>query len=197
MRNKYLRLISDSVIFTIGNFLAKLIQYFLLPFYTSKLTTQAYGTSELLNNLSDILLPIMTLAIYEAVFRFSINNEYNQAALLYESISFLFRILIGSFIIATIVQHFIHYPYTYNLLILIFAVSFRKLFANYARGSGYSKCFAVSGIVDALALAFFSWLFLSRFQWYVRGYLLAITIAHIISAIVLFLRSQKTDIINN
>jgi len=186
MRNKYLRLISDSVIFAIGNFLAKLIQYFLLPFYTSNLTTQVYGTSELLNNLSEILLPIMTLAIYEAVFRFSINNEYNQAALLYESISFLFKIFIGSFIIAVAIQYFTHYPYTYNMLILIFAVSFRTLFANYARGSGHSKCFAASGIINALALALFSWLFLSRFQWNVQGYLLAITIAHIISAIVLF-----------
>ncbi|MBP9024079.1 MAG: polysaccharide biosynthesis C-terminal domain-containing protein [Spirochaetes bacterium] len=186
MSNKYLRLISDSLIFAIGNFLAKLIQYFLLPFYTSNLTTQVYGTSELLNNLSEILLPIMTFAIYEAVFRFSINNEYNLAALLYESISFLFKILIGSFIIAAAVQYFTHYDYTYNLLILIFASSFRTLFANYARGSGHSKCFAASGIVNALALALFSWLFLSRFQWNVRGYLWAITIAHIISSIVLF-----------
>lgn len=150
------------------------------------MTTQGYGTAELLNNLSEMLLPIMTLAIYEAVFRFSINNEYNQDALLNESISFLFKILIGSFVIAALVRYFTHYPYTYNLLILIFALSFRTLFANYARGSGHSKCFAASGIVNALALTLFSWLFLSHFQWDVRGYLLAITIAHIISSIVLF-----------
>ena len=39
----------------------------MLPFYTSVMTAEVYGTAELLNNLSDMLFPIVTLSIYEAV----------------------------------------------------------------------------------------------------------------------------------
>ena len=73
--NKYLRLLSDVGVFAVGNLLAKLIQYFLLPLYTSAMTTETYGTAELLNNLSEMLFPIVTLAIYEAVFRFAVDPD--------------------------------------------------------------------------------------------------------------------------
>ena len=68
--SKYLKLLSDTGIFVIGNFLAKLILYFMLPFYTSVMTAEVYGTAELLNNLSDMLFPIVTLSIWRSSFPF-------------------------------------------------------------------------------------------------------------------------------
>ena len=59
--SKYLKLLSDTGIFVIGNFLAKLILYFMLPFYTSVMTAEVYGTAELLNNLSDMLFLLDTV----------------------------------------------------------------------------------------------------------------------------------------
>ena len=185
--NKYLRLLSDVGVFAVGNFLAKLIQYFLLPLYTSAMTTETYGTAELLNNLSEMLFPIVTLAIYEAVFRFAVDPDQDLDALLYESTALLVKMFLGALAVGLILQKVIGYAYTYELLFVLAAYSFRMLFANYARGAGYVEVFSLNGIVNALALAVFSWLSLVRLDYGVRGYLFALGCAHIASGVVLLI----------
>jgi O-antigen/teichoic acid export membrane protein len=185
--SKYLKLLSDTGIFVIGNFLAKLILYFMLPFYTSVMTAEVYGTAELLNNLSDMLFPIVTLSIYEAVFRFAVDRDQNLNALLYESTALLSKLFLGLFVVVLLVQHFMRYAFTFELFFVLLTLSFRMLFANYARGSGYTKCFSLSGVVNALAIAGFSWLFLVHFNLGVKGYLLALGCAHITSILTLFI----------
>lgn len=184
-KNKYIRLLSDVGIFAVGNFLAKLIQYCLLPLYTSAMTTETYGTAELLNNLSEMLFPIVTLAIYEAVFRFAVERDSDLDALLYESTGLLVKVFLGLFGAAFVFQKIIGYAYTYELLFVLASYSFRMLFANYARGGGYVKAFSLSGVVNAFALAVFSWLFLICLDYGVRGYLMALGGAHIASIAVL------------
>ena len=185
--NKYLRLLSDVGVFAVGNLLAKLIQYFLLPLYTSAMTTETYGTAELLNNLSEMLFPIVTLAIYEAAFRFAVDPDQDLDALLYESTALLVKMFLGVLAIGLILQKVIGYAYTYELLFVLAAYSFRMLFAYYARGAGYVTAFSLNGIVDAFALAVFSWLFLIRLDYGVRGYLLALGFAHIAAIVVLLI----------
>ena len=185
--NKYLRLLSDVGVFAVGNLLARLIQYFLLPLYTSAMTTETYGTAELLNNLSEMLFPIVTLAIYEAAFRFAVDPDQDPDALLYESTALLVKMFLGVLAIGLILQKVVGYAYTYDLLFVLAAYSFRMLFAYYARGAGYVTAFSLNGIVDAFALAVFSWLFLIRLDYGVRGYLLALGFAHIAAIVVLLI----------
>jgi O-antigen/teichoic acid export membrane protein len=185
--NKYLRLLSDVGVFAVGNLLAKLIQYFLLPLYTSAMTTETYGTAELLNNLSEMLFPIVTLAIYEAAFRFAVDRDSDLDALLYESTGLLVKMFLGLFAAVLVFQRIIGYEYTYELMFVLAAYSFRMLFANYARGGGYVKTFSLNGVVNAFALAVFSWLFLIQLDYGVRGYLMALGCAHIASVVVLLI----------
>ena len=186
MKQKYLQLISDFGVFAIGNFLVKFVQFFLLPLYTAAMSTEEYGIAELLNNISEIVFPIMTLAICEAVFRFSIEEEGNKAAILYESLWVLIKGAFVVIIVVSVLQYFVYNPYVYHVFLVIFCYSVRMLFANYAKGSGYVKCFSLSGIVNALALAILDWLFLIRLRLGTAGYLMAIIGAHLISAVVLF-----------
>ena len=48
MNSKYKLLASNTIIFAIGNILVKLISFFLMPLYTSVLTTAQYGVAEFL-----------------------------------------------------------------------------------------------------------------------------------------------------
>lgn len=80
LNSKYKLLLSNTVIFAIGNILVKLISFFLIPLYTSVLSTGQFGEAELVHSTIEILLPIMTLCIVEALYRFSIdkNTDYKQ-----------------------------------------------------------------------------------------------------------------------
>lgn len=79
MNIKYLNLASNVFIFGIGNLLVKVIQFFLLPIYTLYMSSSDYGIAELLKNYSEMLCPIVTLCIHEAVFRFVLEKEYMQS----------------------------------------------------------------------------------------------------------------------
>lgn len=185
MTNKYFRLISDTAVFMIGNLLVKLIQFLLLPLYTSVMTTDDYGSAELLNNFTEMLFPIVTFTIYEAVFRYAIDKDVDKDALLYEGSRFLLKNVCILSLIAGLIWLFLRYPFTFYVLFVLVAYSFRMLFAYYVRGMGFSTCFSFSGVVNALVLSVCSWIFLIQVPMGVKGYLLALGFGHIASAITL------------
>lgn len=185
--NKYIRLIKDVFIFTIGTVLAKAIQFILMPLYTTYMTTEAYGIAELTNNMSELLYPIVTLCIYEATFRFVVGSKYSKDEIISSSIKIiLLSSLIGA--IFVIVSQFIfYYEYTIYLYIILYAYSLKMLLAFYIRGKGQNRLFAISGIFNAVFLALFSVIFLVYLKLDVKGYLLAIAFSYILTMILLFI----------
>lgn len=184
-QNKYFRLLADTGVFAIGNLLVKLIQYFLLPLYTAAMTTEAYGIGELLNNLTELLFPIVTLALYEAVFRFSIEKDVDNSALIYESCKLIAKIFIALAIAVGIIQYILQYEYIWLLFFSLLCYSFRMLFANFARGCGATKVFSISGVINAIGLATLSFIFVFHFRLGAKGYLFAVSGGHLLSLIYL------------
>ncbi|WP_349946260.1 polysaccharide biosynthesis C-terminal domain-containing protein [Lacrimispora sp. BS-2] len=187
LKNKYMRLVNDMAVFTVGTVLTKLVQFVLMPLYTTYMTTEAYGVAELTNNMSELLFPIVTLCIYEAVFRYVIGSKYSKEEIVTSSIKVLFLSSLFGAILVFFLHFVLHYKYAFYLYLILYAYSFRMLIAYYARGKGYSKLFAISGIVNAFFLALFSVLFLVYFRWDVKGYLLAIAFSYIFSMLFLLI----------
>ena len=69
MKEKNIRLLSNTAIFTVGKFVSKLIVIFMLPFYTSCLTNAEYSTADLITNLCNLIIPIAALGVGEGIFR--------------------------------------------------------------------------------------------------------------------------------
>lgn len=78
---KYKYLAKNVGLLTISNFATKLLSFFLVPLYTSVLTTAEYGTYDLFNTTVGVLLPILTLNVQEGVMRFALDKEYDRGAL--------------------------------------------------------------------------------------------------------------------
>lgn len=186
MRNKYVRLVIDISVFIAGIVLAKVVQFLLMPLYTSNMTTEAYGVAELTNNISELFFPIVTLCVYEAAFRFVVGSKYKNEEILTSSIKILsFTALLGAALLV-ISNIFFKYEFAGYLYFILYAYSFRMLVAYYVRGKGYARLFAESGIITAVFLAFFSYFFLVKLQWDVKGYLLSIGFSHLCSLVYLF-----------
>ena len=54
-------LAKNIIIFAIGSFSSKLLQFLLIPFYTRVLTNSEYGTIDILQNIATLLIPIISL----------------------------------------------------------------------------------------------------------------------------------------
>ena len=71
--SQYKRLFKDTVLFAVSDFASKCITFLLLPLYTSVLLTDEYGKLDLLNNMVNLIYPLLTLAIVEATIRFALD----------------------------------------------------------------------------------------------------------------------------
>lgn len=183
---KFRSLASNTLVFTVGNALVKLIQLLLLPLYTSYMATSDYGVAELVNNLSDFLYPLFCLAIYESVFRFLMEKDAPKEELLGGGLLVLLVTIPVGALVSGVAFAFFSYDQAWGCYVLVLAVSVRMLLAQFARGSGEVVRFAVSGVLNALFLLLFDVVFLVLFDGGVNGYVLALVLGNCCSACYLF-----------
>lgn len=105
--NKYKSLFSDTLVFGLGNFTTKLIYFFLMPIYTLSLTTEEFGLADLLNNSLQLVMPVLTLSITDAVFRFVLDKDSNHRSLFCNGLQILGYSYIMVIFITTVVCFFI------------------------------------------------------------------------------------------
>ncbi len=193
--SKYSKLIKDTAIFGIGNFTTKLIYFFLMPIYTLSLSTKDFGIADLLNNSLQLVIPIFTISISDAVFRFSLDKDVKHEELLANGL----KVLSWSYIIVAILLCFVsvfnldYYWYIFGILYV--TESIKSLFAQFTRGLGKVKEYAINGIIAAVVLLISTYIFLRIINLGIEGYLLAFVVANIFASIyLLFVVGIKTYI---
>jgi len=96
-QGKYKYLAKNIGLLTLSSFATKLLSFFLVPLYTSILTTADYGTYDLFNTTVGVLIPILTLNVQDGVMRFAMDRNYDRRAIV--TVGFRY-ILIGTAITA-------------------------------------------------------------------------------------------------
>lgn len=81
-KGKYRNLFENMALFTVGNFVSKLLVMLLVPFYTNVLTTAEYGIADGMQATLLLLVPLLTLNIGEAALRFGIEKENGRGNVL-------------------------------------------------------------------------------------------------------------------
>jgi O-antigen/teichoic acid export membrane protein len=181
--NKYKKLISNSIIFAIGNLTVKIAQFFLLPILTLYFTTEQYGLSTTLLDIVELLTPIVTLGIAEGLFRFTVDGSHNNEELMSSGLA----VIMCGFAVFT-VGYLIFYainPQNYILLLipLFFVRGLKKFVAEFARGLGRTFLYAFNGIFESVSLIGSSALFLLVFDMGVEGYVLSLIVSALVSLI--------------
>lgn len=72
------RLIKNTGIIAVGGMATKLVQFLLLPLYTSVLSTADYGTVDYINTIALFCVPAVSLLMDEALFRFLIDCRTDE-----------------------------------------------------------------------------------------------------------------------
>ena len=73
-------LMKNTAIILFGKVCTQLISYLLLPLYTTVLSTEEYGTVDLLITYVTLIAPVVTLQMEAAVFRFLIDVRSDKTA---------------------------------------------------------------------------------------------------------------------
>lgn len=68
-------LMKNTILLSLGAILTKGLSFILVPFFSRWLTTEDYGTFDLMGTYVSLLIPLITVACGEAIFRFSVNSD--------------------------------------------------------------------------------------------------------------------------
>ena len=120
-------LVKNTAILTIGKICTQLITFFLLPLYTGILSTEEYGTVDLLNTLVSLLLPVVTFQIEKGLFRelvTSRDDEKKKKIIISTSIFTIIIQCIIYIIIFAIISPFVHNNYKIFLATNVLAYIF-------------------------------------------------------------------------
>lgn len=90
LSNKYRNLAQNTVIFAIGTFSSKLLVFIMMPIYTRALSTAEYGTVDLIQQISNLLVPIVTLGVTNALIRFGLDKSFRKNDVFYNRASYVF-----------------------------------------------------------------------------------------------------------
>jgi len=142
-------LVKNTFLLSLGKFLPKAVQIITLPIITDCLTKSEYGTHDLISTLVMLLLPIATLQIQSAAFRFLIDcrNDRNAAADIITNI--LVVVFPISFVVSLgIIVFFPGYGLLFKsvLALYFFIESLEATLAQIARGLGNNKAYSIGAI---------------------------------------------------
>ena len=191
--NREKELLKNTAIITIGNIATKLISFFLLPLYTALLTTKEYGVVELLNTLVSLCVPIFTLQLDQAIFRYLIDNRGKEDNIKKGISTALKFVIIASILFLAIFFVFsplVNNEYKYFLATNVIASIFSSMFLQISRGLGDNKVYAEGSFITAAIAVILNVVFIAGFKWGANGMLSANLIGNIICSIYIFFRKK-------
>lgn len=184
MNGKYKRLIRDMGIFALGALGSKLITFMLLPLYTHILTTDEYGISDLIFTLGQLLLPFVSLAIFNGLLRYGLMRDVKpQDALCCATRVFVFGSILAIFLtplLRIIPSIGVWRWFLCAYVISSFAVSNSLV---YLKVKDKNKLYALLSILQTLILVVCNIIFLIFLDFGVRGYLLSYIISNFVTVL--------------
>ena len=185
--DKYRKLISNTFIFAVGTFSSKVLVFLLMPLYTNVLSEEQFGMVDLMVQVGNFLLPIVSCGIINGIIRFGLDKYYKKSDVF--TTGFL-TVFAGFGILLLLEPLLSNIPYlkenTFLIYIFVLMSSLRSLCSQFVRAKGYVKLYALDGILSTATTIFFNVLYLVVLKWGINGYMLAMISADTLSSIFLF-----------
>lgn len=191
--NEKMRLLKNTGLIAIGNSGAKIISFLLLPLYTSILSTSEYGTYDFIVAISAFLLPVVTMSMHEAMFRFIIDTG-NKGETFKKNISNAFIAVICGIVALGCIMFLIHMFFDVaNLLYIWLYVTATALYTfsnNLLRGLGKIKEYAIVSSSKTTLQLILNVITVAVLRLGMKGLLFSLCVSEILSFLVVAVVSE-------
>ena len=190
-KNRIAFLLGNTLVFALGGLAIKAVSLVLMPLYTTALTAGEYGTAELLNSAIEIVLPLLSVGVVEALYRFSIDDDVPKDELFAGSLVVLGGGVVCAGVACALGSVLWNMEHAAAFFVLFCSVCVFKATTQLARGLGHVRRFVVYGLINALAMVVSTYLLLVRAHTGIEGYLWSYTIGYLVGGLVAFLGSAE------
>lgn len=195
-KNKYL--LKNSAIFAIGNIGTKLINFFLVPYYTYVLSSEQYGTVDLLFTVCSLIIPGIMCNINEAVMRFLMDKNGRDDEVGSVALCFMVFGAVGGLILIPIFSLIpLTRPYVLEMYLYIILNAAHSVVFYYLRGKEELMKYAICSILTTLFIAVFNIGFLTVLHAGIKGYFWAYDISYLITIVIAIIWGKEYRVISN
>ncbi len=185
------RLLSNTMVFTAGKFISKLLVFIMTRFYTACLSPSEYSAADLIANMANLLIPLACLGITEGIFRSAAAREGNKEAFFTNG---LFVLGVGSVAFLCLSPLLGLIPFftgtAWLIALYVLMSNFHSVVSQYLCAVGRTKLFAGQGILNTALTIVFNLIFLLVLGMGVTGYVLSIILADAVTTLFLILYSR-------
>ncbi len=200
--NKYKRLGKNTLLVFIGNAGSKLIGLVMLPFYTSWLSVEDYGVTDIINVYVSFLVSIVSCCIAESRYYLSKRGESGEAkAIFLQGICFGYQVFsFLSLFVLDVRFCFFHIwflnsftDYLWLIYGLMAATLLQQFFQQFTRSIDKMIVYGMAGYLLTLLTAICSFILIPLKG--VVGYVLSLILANLFTGVYSFFFSGKLQIL--
>lgn len=146
------KLLKKSGLYLIGNMSSKLLTVLILPIYALYLTPDSLGYFDYSQTVINVLLPMIYLAIWEAVLKFvlSENDEIELNRTLSTSIIFVLLFSIFILLISFIITSFYEFSNINFIRIMLVSQGLAQIWQYYARALKRNNIYVISSVLSTV-----------------------------------------------
>ncbi len=193
-QSKYSYLSKNVLLFALNGFVPKLLSFLLIPIYTGCLSTEQYGVSDLILTTVQLLIPIFTLDIQDAVMRYAMDKNYEKDDVFSSALRIIgigFVLVVGG----TVAVSFMKLPgiensYLFFFVLMYITTALQNTVSLFCRTIEKVQVIVVSSALHSIITLSANILFLVVFQWGLNGYLLANSIGSVVGLIYCFIGAK-------
>ena len=177
----------SSMVYFMGNVLTKIISFFLLPLYTTRISTDEYGYFNTSTNYLDILIAILCMEIWSVIMRFMFDYEGRRGkekAITNGLVIFCVSLL-GYCAVFAVLALALDLQYLLLIFIMGLCSMIQAIYTYTTRGLGYNAVFAVSGIVGSLVNSLTNVALILGFSMTVKSLYLAAIAGYVVQILML------------
>lgn len=186
--SRYTRLLSNTAILGAGTFISKVLVFLLMPLYTAVLSTEQFGTADILTQTANLIMPLAALGIGDGLFRFALDASEERRKKVFTSA--LCVIVCGIIPLALLINLLgffnIYDGYIWLVLLYVCTADLHLICANYIRACNRTKAFAIQGIANTALTILFNVLFWVVCDMGVLGYVLSVAVSDFIITLFIF-----------
>ncbi len=192
--NKYKSLAANTVVFAIGSFGSKILAILLNKLYTGHIYSGDYNTKEILEICANLLVPIVSFSITDAVIRFGLDKNYDKHSVFSNAVTALLCGIGGFALLSPLLMLYTDIKSYVWLLVLFVCIScFRQVSTQFARARGMVKLFAGDGIACTLTLFLFNLIFIGWLDLGVTGFMLSTMLSDLCSGVFVWIVAKHGE----
>lgn len=185
------KLIVGTGIYAVGTFGTKILMFLIVPLYTHYLSTAELGTYDVLISTISLLIPIVSMQISDAAYRWIIRENVESSIYLRITYQFLLVSSLIALVIILIVTWFIEIPYLSYFLGGLFSAMFFNISQKILRGLKRQWLFAMSGLLYTCVFLAMNVIQLCVFHRGVESLLMSYISANLIGIVAIFVLEKR------